>query len=73
MDKFDKVFIYADEPAFTDFPGGDYYGLSKLEYFASAAMQGKLAADKEESTAMHIAFCSVQLAKALIAELNKQT
>jgi hypothetical protein len=48
-------------------------GLTKLEHFAGLAMQGYAAADTElDHTAGLIAQWSVENAKALLAELEKQ-
>jgi hypothetical protein len=45
-------------------------GISKREYFAAKALQGVLA-DAEGMTTSDIVACAVNLADALIAELNK--
>jgi len=49
-------------------------GLTKLEYFAGLAMQGILANSKyyEENTNSELVKCAVNIAKALIDELNKE-
>jgi hypothetical protein len=54
---------------------GAYYvttGLTKLEHFAGLAMQGHLAGDLEFYGAKEVAENSVEYAKALLAELEKQ-
>jgi hypothetical protein len=48
-------------------------GLTKLEHFAGLAMQGHLAGDLEcIATAKQVATASVEYARALLAELEKQ-
>ena len=68
------------DPAFTDHPISDqvWTGLTKREYFAAMAMQGLLSSDIPESTGntpadrrSYLARTSIQIADALIAELNK--
>jgi hypothetical protein len=46
-------------------------GLTKREYFAAMAMQGMLACDEIEGDATTVARYSLQMADALIEELNK--
>jgi hypothetical protein len=53
------------------------YGLTKLEYFAAAAMQGALASTASDNSAWPeaalIARRSVEYAKALIERLNQES
>ena len=49
------------------------YGLTKREYFASMAMQGLLSNPNDHSLSQKaIAISSVEMADALIKELNKE-
>ncbi len=58
----------------TQVNGGDVFGgLTKLEHFAGLAMQGSLAGDLDCcATAKQVATASVEYARALLAELEKQ-
>ena len=66
--------ITADKK-FQDPKDGHYYnvvGLTKREHFAGLAMQGLLSGDIEDNlTIGHIATCSVEIADALLKEINK--
>lgn len=62
-----------------DYTGKIIYGMTKREYFAAAAMQGlaskdyaHLGAVDAEEISRAISSTSVQLADALIVELNKE-
>jgi hypothetical protein len=59
--------------SYTGWPKGTALGLTKLEHFAGLAMQGHLAGDLEcIATAKQVAAASVEYAKYLLAELEKQ-
>jgi hypothetical protein len=58
------------EPAFPIAPV-KYQGLTKRELFAAMAMQGILACDEIVCDAKTVARYSLQMADALIEELNK--
>lgn len=49
------------------------YGLTKREYFAALAMQGAIASNYKQQTTKEIAKRAVELANALIEELNRET
>lgn len=62
-----------NEPAFPLYgPAGEATGLTKREYFAGLAMQGLQAHPLTgENTTLWIAATSVEMADALLAELQK--